>query len=159
MIAARSFVSFGRRFAQDRDSLPQSDSDRAFHLVTLATDLIDYQLPFASDEQATSIVSRGRELLEEAIALDPDCHDAVRMLFSPSEAAFDSRYLFLREHEDEVRAFCEAEAKSAAMHRYSSACTTAGDRRGKASSRKRAAYKSAVEHLPHHFAPSSLRPV
>ena len=58
MIAARSFASFGRRFAQDRDSLPQSDSDRAFHLVTLATDLIDYQLPFASDEQATSIVSR-----------------------------------------------------------------------------------------------------
>ena len=40
MIAARSFASFGRRFAQDRDSLPQSDSDRAFHLVTLATDLI-----------------------------------------------------------------------------------------------------------------------
>ena len=113
MIAARSFASFGRRFAQDRDSLPQSDSDRAFHLVTLATDLIDYQLPFASDEQATSIVSRGREFLEEAIALDPDCHDAVRMLFSPSEAAFDSRYLFLREHE-EVEASCAAEAESAA---------------------------------------------
>ena len=114
MIAARSFASFGRRFAQDRDSLPQSDSDRAFHLVTLATDLIDYQLPFASDEQATSIVSRGREFLEEAIALDPDCHDAVRMLFSPSEAAFDSRYLFLREHEEEVEASCAAEAESAA---------------------------------------------
>ena len=31
--AARAFASFGRRFAQDRDGLPQTDADRAFHLV------------------------------------------------------------------------------------------------------------------------------
>ena len=39
--AARAFASFGRRFAQSRDSLPQSDADRAFHLVSLATELLE----------------------------------------------------------------------------------------------------------------------
>ena len=43
--AARAFAAFGRRFAQNRDSLPQSDADRAFHLVALATEIIDYRLP------------------------------------------------------------------------------------------------------------------
>ena len=50
--AAREFATFGRRLARDRDSLPQSDADRAFSLVSLATDLIDYRLPFADDAQA-----------------------------------------------------------------------------------------------------------
>ena len=35
------------------------------------------------------------------------------MLFSPSEMAFDARYQFLHEHEDEVGASCSAAAKSA----------------------------------------------
>jgi len=69
--ATHSFASFGRRFAQDRDSLPQSDSDRAFHLVVQATDLLDYQLPFASEDSAAALLSRGRECLEEAVGLDP----------------------------------------------------------------------------------------
>jgi len=111
--ATHSFASFGRRFAQDRDSLPQSDSDRAFHLVVQATDLLDYQLPFASEDSAAALLSRGRECLEEAVGLDPACHDAHRMLFSPSEMAFDARYQFLHEHEDEVGASCSAAAKSA----------------------------------------------
>jgi len=112
--ATHSFTSFGRRFAQDRDSLPQSDSDRAFHLVVQATDLHDYQLPFASEDSAAMLLSRGRECLEEALSLDPNCHDARRMLFSPTEAAFDARHQFLHEHEDEVGAACSAAAKTAA---------------------------------------------
>jgi tetratricopeptide (TPR) repeat protein len=112
--ATHSFTSFGRRFAQDRDSLPQSDSDRAFHLVVQATDLLDYQLPFASDDAAATLISRGRECLEEAVSLDPDCHDARRMLFSPSEMAFDARYRFLHEHESEVDAACSSAARAAA---------------------------------------------
>ena len=40
-VSARASSSFARRYAFLRDSLPQSDADRAFHLVAEATDLID----------------------------------------------------------------------------------------------------------------------
>ena len=36
--AMKTFAGFGQRFATDRDSLPQTDADRAFHLVSLAAD-------------------------------------------------------------------------------------------------------------------------
>ena len=52
--AAREFTDFGRRFAQERDSLPQTDADRAFHLVCRATELIDYKLPFAEPDRRQS---------------------------------------------------------------------------------------------------------
>lgn len=106
-LAARAFASFGRRFAQDRDSLPQTDADRAFHLVAMASDVVDRRLPFASDEQAPDLIKRGKELLEEALRLDPACHDAARMLSSSRTASIDERYRFLSDRADEVRASCE----------------------------------------------------
>lgn len=107
--ATRAFAAFGRRFAQDRDSLPQSDADRAFHLVVLAAEAVDYQLPFATDDQAEQLVARGRGLLEEALSLDERCWDAERMLDATRSATVDERYHRLAEREDEVRAACEAE--------------------------------------------------
>lgn len=107
--AARAFAAFGRRFAQNRDSLPQSDADRAFHLVALATEVIDYRLPFASDAQAEALIRRGRDLLDEAVSLDPSCWDALRMLAATRSASVDERYGYLVEQEDNVRAACEAE--------------------------------------------------
>ena len=53
----KTFAGFGQRFATDRDSLPQTDADRAFHLVSLAADAIDYQLPFADAEHAKELVA------------------------------------------------------------------------------------------------------
>ncbi len=105
--ATRAFASFGRRFARDRDSLPQSDADRAFSLVVRATQTIDYQLPFATDEQAPKLVQRGKDLLDEALSLDPLCHDAVRMRASCEAATVEERYRFLEERVDAVRASCE----------------------------------------------------
>lgn len=105
--ATRAFAAFGRRFAQDRDSLPQSDADRAFHLVVLATEAIDYQLPFAADDQAQALVERGRRLLDEAISLDPCCYDAIRMRSSSQAPSMGARYRLLAERADEVRAACE----------------------------------------------------
>ena len=105
--AARAFASFGHRFAQDRDSLPQTDADRAFHLVVMASDVVDRRLPFASDEQAPGLIKRGKELLEEALRLDPACHDAVRMLSSSRTSSLDERYRFLSDRADEVRTSCE----------------------------------------------------
>ena len=106
--AAREFATFGRRLARDRDSLPQSDADRAFSLVSLATDLIDYRLPFADDAQAETLVARGRDLLCEALSLDPDCHDAARMLFSLETPSAEERSRFLREGAEKVRVACES---------------------------------------------------
>lgn len=105
--ATRAFASFGRRFAQNRDALPQSDADRAFHLVVLASEVVDYQLPFATDEQAPGLIQRGKDLLDEALSLDPSCHDAVRMRSSSQTPSIDERYRFLLERVDDVRASCE----------------------------------------------------
>ena len=111
--ATRAFASFGRRFAQDRDSLPQSDADRAFHLAVLAAEIVDYQLPFASDEQAQTLIQRGKDLLDEALSLDPSCHDAVRMRSSSLTPSIEARYQFLSERAEDVRASCEQARESA----------------------------------------------
>ena len=108
--ATRAFASFGRRFAQNRDSLPQSDADRAFHLVAEATTLIDYELPFADDAQAEQLIDQGHRLLDEALALDGRCHDAVRMKLAAESPSFESYYEFLAEGAEEVRASCEEAA-------------------------------------------------
>ena len=105
--ATRAFASFGRRFSQNRDSLPQSDADRAFHLVAEATTLIDYELPFADDAHAEELIERGHRLLDEALALDGRCHDALRMKQAAESTSFESYYDFLAKSADDVRAACE----------------------------------------------------
>lgn len=103
----RAFADFGRRFAQDRDSLPQTDEDRAFHLVVTATSIIDYQLPFATDEQAVSLIDRGHKVLDEALSLDANCFDAVRMKAASVSRSFEDYHHFLRESEPSVRSHCK----------------------------------------------------
>ena len=112
--ATRAFASFGRRFSQDRDSLPQTDADRAFHLVAEATTLIDYELPFADDLQAEQLIDQGHHLLDEAIALDPRCHDAVRMKSAADSPSFERYYDFLAKGAEDVRKACE-EARARAI--------------------------------------------
>lgn len=105
--ATRAFATFGRRFSQNRDSLPQTDADRAFHLVAEATTLIDYELPFADDIQAEELIDKGHRLLGEALALDEHCHDAIRMKVAAESPSFESYYQFLADEADGVRASCE----------------------------------------------------
>ncbi len=105
--ATREFATFGRRFAQNRDSLPQSDADRAFHLVAVTSKGIDYELPFASEERAGQIIEAGHRMLDEAIALDPYCYDAIRMKAAATSPSFDAYLEFLGSQADEVRAYCE----------------------------------------------------
>ncbi|MBP3883810.1 MAG: response regulator receiver protein [Olsenella sp.] len=110
---AHEVASFGRRFAQDRDGLPQTDEDRAFHLVSIATTTIDYELPFADDQQAQELIERGHGLLDEALQLDPKNFDALRMKRAAEIASFEGYYDFLREREEEVRARCTEAARAA----------------------------------------------
>ena len=104
------FATFGRRFAQDRDSLPQSDSDRAFHLVALASKAIDYELPFVAEDQAQKIIEDGHRILDEAISLDPHCFDAIRMKAAATNPSFDAFLTFLNESAPEVHAYCTEQA-------------------------------------------------
>lgn len=109
----RAFATFAYRLSTDRDSLPQTDADRAFHLVAESTTLIDYELPFATDEAAETIVERAHYLLDEAIALDERCHDALRMRKAAEVTSFEAHYRFLLEHADYVRTCCEEARKNA----------------------------------------------
>lgn len=107
--AAHSLASFGRRFTRERDAMPQTDEDRAFHLVAEAAAMIDYELPFVTDdESAEALISRAHHMLDEAVALDHDCHDAVRMLAASESPTFESYYRYLADRAPEVRASCEA---------------------------------------------------
>ena len=102
--AAREFATFGRRFAQDRDSLPQTDEDRAFHLVSLAATIIDYDLPFSRGGTSQDLLKRARSLLNEAISLDPRCYDAIRMIRAADIPSFDHNNKILEKTSDEVGA-------------------------------------------------------
>ena len=114
LAATRAFATFGRRFSQDRDSLPQSDADRAFHLVAEATTLIDYELPFADDPHAEELIDQGHRLLDEAIALDPRCFDAIRMKSAADCPSFEGYYDYLAGQAEDVRKACEEVRSQAA---------------------------------------------
>lgn len=104
--AARAAVDFGHRYSQKRDSLPQTDEDRAFHLVARATELIDYQLPFATEASAAQMIAEARKLLGEALDLDPECHDARRMLAAAESPTPNDYHRFLVGGADEVLESC-----------------------------------------------------
>ena len=105
--SVRAAVSFGHRYASDRDSLPQTNSERAFRLVAQATELIDYELPFAEPARADRIITEARGMLEQARTLDPHCHDAARMIAAQDRPSFDEFYHYLTEGDAAVRAGCE----------------------------------------------------
>ena len=104
--AMGKFADFWRNVSLARDSAPQTDADRAFHLVALATSLIDYQMPYAPQDQAEALLNRGRALLDEALSLDESCHDALRMRTCLDLPSFDERLAFLVEEKDRVRSSC-----------------------------------------------------
>lgn len=109
----RAFSTFGLRYANERDALPQTDADRAFHLVTLAADIIDQELPVSDDARAEEIIADGHRMLDEALSLDPNCHDALRMQALADCPSFAAALEFLEEHEGQVREACEKERRSA----------------------------------------------
>ncbi len=125
--AARARLSFERRLAQNRDKLPQSDEDRAFHLVARATDLLDYQLPFAPDERVEAILRDARGLIDEACEVDPTCHDALRMRNALEHNDPEAHYRFLADGADEVLRSCQQRRVDARRHYHGNAAVLAED--------------------------------
>ncbi|MCH4053142.1 MAG: response regulator receiver protein [Atopobiaceae bacterium] len=100
--AARAAMGFRRRFERQDDDLPATDADRAFHLVARAAELLDYELPFAGDDEVARIRDDASEMLSEAISLDGSCYDAIRMRDLLRSDGFDAHYRFLSDGVDEV---------------------------------------------------------
>lgn len=104
--AARAATTFATKYQTKRDSLEQTDADRAFWLVTRAADLIDYQLPFSEETEAAGIIEQAGNYLSEAIELDPECWDAHRMLSAAKQPSPNEYAHYLAEHAEEVRTSC-----------------------------------------------------
>ena len=114
VIAAIS--DFPRRFAADRDSLPQNDTDRAFALVGKASDILDDAVFDAqTDEKADELTCRAAGYLDEALRLDPNCFDALRVRRSLDGEGRDSMVTFLEQGRERVRDACLAASAEAGV--------------------------------------------
>ena len=100
--ASRRFASFGDRFAHRRDTLPQTDTDRAFHLVSEAAILIDYRLPFAAESAANSLIQKAQKELSEALTLDPGSTDASRMMEAAELSSYEGYFRYLADNEQKA---------------------------------------------------------
>lgn len=68
-------------YSQDPARLIKTDEDRSFHLTTRAAEMVDYRIPFVTDEAEIDRMSDEAEgMLREAAELDPSNWDARRML-------------------------------------------------------------------------------
>ena len=90
-------------YHRDPAKLIVSDTDRSFHLVALATETIDYRLPFVANDAEVDRLSVAAEAqLREACQLDPKNWDAQRMLAALSSSSNDEYVSYLLEHRAEV---------------------------------------------------------
>lgn len=105
--AARAATTFANQYQSARDSLEQTDADRAFWLVIKAVEIIDYQLPFSDEGDALSLIDQAGAYLSEALELDSMCWDARRMSAAAKSASPNDYVHYLVEHADEVRKSCE----------------------------------------------------
>lgn len=103
-----------QKYNRDPASLVATDRDRSFHLVTLATETIDYRLPFAQDDETADREAAAAEAqLREACELDPGNWDAKRMLAAVEAETNDAYVGYLIDHRAEVEADLEQMVSSA----------------------------------------------
>lgn len=101
-------------YREEPSRLIRTDRDRSFHLVTLATELLDYRIPFIpSDEEADKLADEAESRLREAVLLDEGNWDAERMLAAVTLPSNDDYVSYLIEHEAEVKASFDEIAASA----------------------------------------------
>ena len=72
--------AFPERYAKDRDALPQTDADRAFALAGRAAQIFDHQVIEAkTQDDVNRSTVEATAMVDEALKLDPACHDALRI--------------------------------------------------------------------------------
>ena len=91
-------------FQNDIDTLIANDQDRSFHLIAKAAELIDYRIPFLSDEaKAESEATRAENMVREACALDPNNWDAKRVLAALTATSNDEYVQYLLDNLDAIK--------------------------------------------------------
>ena len=92
-----------RRSKNDPSSLIHTDRERSFHLVSKATEVVDYRAPFAPTEQdAEAQFDIAENYLREATELDPRNWDAQRMLATLQSESDDELISYLLDHRADV---------------------------------------------------------
>lgn len=110
LIAA--IAAFPELYATNRDALPQNDADRAFGLLTRAILILDRTAIMAeSDEAADRLTEEAARYVDEALKLDPSCHDAVRAQRYLARPSRDEMVAFLSSRVDAVCDDCWATAR------------------------------------------------
>ena len=108
---ARRFI---RSYSKDPSSLVHTDRDRSFHLTTKATEIVDYRVPFLTDEsEFEKQVEQAEDYLREATELDAGNWDAQRMLAAVETESNDDYVSYLLDNRAAVKAdLDEAEAST-----------------------------------------------
>ena len=98
-----------RSYRKDPASLIHTDVDRSFHLTAKAAEVLDYRLPFLSDEnEADRQAELADNYLQEALELNEANWDAKRMLAALDAESNDAYVDYLLENRDAVKADLDA---------------------------------------------------
>ena len=90
-------------YCADPARLIRSDRDRSFHLVARATELIDYRIPFMTDEaEIDKLADEAEGYLREAAELDRSNWDAKRMLAALDAPTNDAYVGYLLDNREAV---------------------------------------------------------
>ena len=105
--AIAAMAAFPELFVRQRDSLPQNDTDRAFACMGKACEILDVKVLYAADEaQVQRLTDEAAALLEEAVKLDPQCFDALRIRHMMSHGVRDAMVTYLSQEADHVLEEC-----------------------------------------------------
>ncbi len=106
--------AFPELYAKDRDSLPQTDADRAFALAGKAAQIFDHQVVDAkTEEEANRSTIEATAMVDEALKLDPQCHDALRIRRNLQRPTRSEMLEYLVENAERVYAECCTQARQA----------------------------------------------
>lgn len=108
--------AFPELFAKDRDALPQTDADRAFALAGRAAQIFDHQVVDAkTQDEVDRSTTEATAMVDEALKLDPTCHDALRIRKNLQRPTRQEMLDFLLEGMGAVREQCEQQARACKM--------------------------------------------
>lgn len=97
-----------RAYRKDPASLIHTKEERSFHLTAKAAELLDYRVPFCTDEnELDRQTDQAEHYLQEAVELDENNWDAKRMLFALDVESNEEYVDYLTEHPDEVKSSSE----------------------------------------------------